>query len=87
MSDMENEIKKLIEKWNQCKSKGYFEGLNGEGLSNEIIEDLQSLLKFKQENCCQNFVVEEVTHKQIESAVYNRGHHDGYMQAKNEEYK
>lgn len=49
---MENEIKKLIEKWKQSKNKGYFDGQNGDILSEEINEDLQSLLEFKQNNCC-----------------------------------
>ncbi len=47
---MENEIKKLIEKYKkQIKEKGRYPDIFD---MEEIEKDLEFLLKFKQENCC-----------------------------------
>lgn len=78
---MENEIKELIEKW----KREYLEiDINGkykdsDEYINSFILDLKSLLKFKQENCCGNMVIEEATHKKIEITAYNKGYDDGYL--------
>lgn len=48
---MENKIKELIEKYNSDRIHD-IALKEGVGVYDEIIEDLQSLLEFKQKNCC-----------------------------------
>lgn len=52
---MENKIKELIQLWNEeyCK-KGNAGLRKDQVIILKFLEDLQSLLKFKQKNCCGN---------------------------------
>ena len=48
---MQNEIKKLIEKWNHEFQECEIPSISPRVMF-DFVEDLKSLLKFKQENCC-----------------------------------
>lgn len=62
---MENEIKKLIEKYDTYIAEEENVGIKAR-ISGEICRDLECLLKFKQENCCGKVVENETTKNKTE---------------------